>query len=77
MEALERFAKDRSLSVLEVAIGGLLAMPAVSAVIAGATTAEQVRANVRAALWEPTTEDIVALSALRRVGWPGDGRSPE
>jgi aryl-alcohol dehydrogenase-like predicted oxidoreductase len=65
LEALERFAADRGVTLLHVAIGGLLAQPAVSSVIAGATKAEQVRANVEAAAWEPTPEDIAALNALR------------
>jgi aryl-alcohol dehydrogenase-like predicted oxidoreductase len=65
LEALERFAADRSVTLLQVAIGGLLARPTVSSVIAGATKPEQVRANVEAAEWEPTTEDIAALNGLR------------
>src|SRR5205823_10798212 len=65
VEALQRFADERGISLLEVAIGGLLAMPAVSSVIAGATKPEQVRANVRAGAWEPTAEDVAALRELR------------
>jgi aryl-alcohol dehydrogenase-like predicted oxidoreductase len=65
LEALERFAADRSVTLLQVAIGGLLARPTVSSVIAGATKPEQVRANVEAAEWEPTPEDIAALNGLR------------
>jgi aryl-alcohol dehydrogenase-like predicted oxidoreductase len=34
-------------------------------VIAGATKPEQVRANVEAAEWEPTSEDVAALKSLR------------
>jgi aryl-alcohol dehydrogenase-like predicted oxidoreductase len=34
-------------------------------VIAGATKPEQVRANVEAARWEPTPEDLEALNSLR------------
>src|SRR5665647_2295125 len=52
VEALQRFADERGVSLLEVAIGGLLAMPAVTSVIAGATRPEQVRANVKAGAWE-------------------------
>ena len=51
--------------MLEVAIGGLAAMPAVASVIAGATKPEQVRANVKAGEWEPSAEDLAALEALR------------
>ena len=65
VEALQRFADERGVSLLEVAIGGLLAMPAVTSVIAGATRPEQVRANVAAGRWEPSPEDVTALRALR------------
>jgi len=65
VDALQRFAGERGVSLLEVAIGGLLAMPAVTSVIAGATKPEQVRANVRAGAWVPNAADLVALVALR------------
>jgi aryl-alcohol dehydrogenase-like predicted oxidoreductase len=65
VDALQRFADERGVSLLEVAIGGLLAMPAVSSVIAGATTPEQVRANAQAGAWEPSEDDLAALLALR------------
>ena len=51
--------------MLDVAIGGLLAQPAVASVIAGATKPEQVRANVAAGDWEPTPADLAALNAIR------------
>jgi aryl-alcohol dehydrogenase-like predicted oxidoreductase len=63
-EALQEYADERGLSLLEVAVGGLLAMPAVSCVIAGATKPEQVRANVAAGAWEPGADDVDALRAL-------------
>jgi aryl-alcohol dehydrogenase-like predicted oxidoreductase len=65
LEALEEFAKERGLTLLQVAIGGLLAQPAIASVIAGATKPEQVRANVEAAEWEPTPDDVAALNSLR------------
>ena len=65
VEALQRLAGERGASLLEVAIGGLLAMPAVTCVIAGATTPEQVRANAAAGVWEPTADDVEELRALR------------
>jgi aryl-alcohol dehydrogenase-like predicted oxidoreductase len=65
VEVLQRFADERGVSLLDVAIGGLLAMPAVTSVIAGATKPEQVRANVAAGEWEPTDEDAGDLKALR------------
>jgi aryl-alcohol dehydrogenase-like predicted oxidoreductase len=65
LERLQQFAAERGASLLEVAVGGLAAMPAVASVIAGATKPEQVRANVEAGEWEPTPEDLAALAALR------------
>ena len=65
LEAVERYAAERGVTMLEVAIGGLLARPAVASVIAGATKPEQVRANVAAGEWEPTPADVEALAALR------------
>lgn len=64
-EALRRYADERGLPLLTVAIGGLAAMPAVASVIAGATKPEQVAANVRAGEWEPTRDDLAALAKLR------------
>ena len=64
-EALQRYADERSISLLDVAVGGLLATPAVSCVIAGATKPDQVRANIAAGAWEPSAEDVEALRALR------------
>ncbi|HEY3551487.1 MAG TPA: aldo/keto reductase [Gaiellaceae bacterium] len=64
-EALQRYADEREVALLDVAVGGLLAMPAVTCVIAGATKPEQVRANVAAGEWEPSAEDVEALRALR------------
>ena len=61
VERLVRYAEERGLSLLEVAIGGLLAQPAVGSVIAGASGADQVRANAAAGGWEPTPEDLAAL----------------
>ena len=64
IEALESFAESRGVSLLDVAIGGLAAQPAIASVIAGATKPEQVRANAAAGDWVPTDGD---LSALRDV----------
>lgn len=61
IERLQAFARDRDLSLLQVAMGGLAAQPAVSSVIAGVTSAEQVRSNAAAGLWEPSLEDLAEL----------------
>ncbi|WP_035814445.1 aldo/keto reductase [Jiangella gansuensis] len=61
IEALERFAADRGIGLLDLAIGGLAAQPAVASVIAGATRPDQVSANVRAGSWHPSAEDLATL----------------
>ncbi len=50
--------------MLDVAIGGLAAQPAVASVIAGATSAEQMRANAAAGEWEPDEEDLAELDEI-------------
>ena len=64
VEAVARFAAERDASMIEVAIGALLAQPAVSSVIAGATKPEQVRVNAAAARWTPTERDVDELEEL-------------
>jgi aryl-alcohol dehydrogenase-like predicted oxidoreductase len=64
VDALTAYARERGLSLLDVAVSGLAAQPAVSSVIAGATKPEQVHANAAAGLWEPTAEDLAALDAI-------------
>ena len=63
VEALAAFAEERGRSLLELAFGWLLSTPAVSSVIAGATSPEQVRANVAAStmrLDDAEMGDVVA-----------------
>ena len=57
VDALSAFAGERGLSLLQVALGGLASRPAIASVIAGATSPEQVAANVEAGLWTPTEDD--------------------
>jgi aryl-alcohol dehydrogenase-like predicted oxidoreductase len=64
IEQLRTFAHERDISLIELAIGGLAAMPAVGPVIAGATKPEQVRQNARAADWLPVPGDLEALRRL-------------
>jgi aryl-alcohol dehydrogenase-like predicted oxidoreductase len=65
VEELKRYAEARGVTLLDVAIGGLLATPAITSVIAGATKPEQVRANAKAGAWEPKQNDVAELRALR------------
>jgi aryl-alcohol dehydrogenase-like predicted oxidoreductase len=64
LEALERYADERGVSLLEVAIGGLAAQPAVASVIAGATRPDQIAGNARAARWVPSEDDLRALDGI-------------
>jgi aryl-alcohol dehydrogenase-like predicted oxidoreductase len=64
IEALESYAAQRGVSLLDVAIGGLLADDVVSTVIAGATKPEQVHANASAARWIPAGDDLAALQQV-------------
>lgn len=64
VEALRTYAEERGVEMIDVAIGGLAAQPAVGSVIAGATKPEQVRANVAAARWQPSEEDLAELDRI-------------
>ena len=62
----EAYAAEGGLSMPQVAIGGLAAMPTVGSVIAGATSAEQVKQNVDAGLWVPSGDDLEALLEITK-----------
>jgi aryl-alcohol dehydrogenase-like predicted oxidoreductase len=64
VERLRSWAVAHGRTVLEVAIGGLAAVPPVASVIAGATRPEQVRANAAAGEWEPTAAELAELQTL-------------
>jgi aryl-alcohol dehydrogenase-like predicted oxidoreductase len=64
VEAMRRFAEERGLDPIDVAIGGLAAQPMVASVIAGATKPEQIEANARAASWQPAREDLALLDEI-------------
>jgi aryl-alcohol dehydrogenase-like predicted oxidoreductase len=66
VDALSTFANERGLSLLQVALGGLASRPAVASVIAGATSPEQIVANVEAGLWSPSADDLSAIEASLR-----------
>jgi len=64
VEALEAFAAAHGRTLLDVAIGGLAAEPAIASVIAGATRPEQVHANVAAGEWTPSADELTELRSL-------------
>jgi aryl-alcohol dehydrogenase-like predicted oxidoreductase len=64
LAALEAFAEENGVSLLDVAIGGLASMPTVASVIAGATKPEQVAANVAAGNWVPSAAQLQTLMRI-------------
>ena len=64
LEGLENFAAERGHTILELAFAWLLARPAVSSVIAGATKAEQVVSNAKSADWRLTPDDVAQIDIL-------------
>jgi aryl-alcohol dehydrogenase-like predicted oxidoreductase len=64
LEKIDAFAAERGATMLDVAMGGLAAQPTVSSVIAGATSREQIAANVAAGNWQPSADDLIELDAI-------------
>lgn len=63
-DELTAFAKARGHSLLDLAFSWLLARPNISSVIAGATSTEQVEANVKSASWALTPEDMAEIDRI-------------
>jgi aryl-alcohol dehydrogenase-like predicted oxidoreductase len=64
VEALEAFARERGHSLLELAMSWLAGLPHLASVIAGATKADQVRANTAAVGWTLTEADRAELDRI-------------
>lgn len=64
VQALAMWGENNDRTLLEIAIAGLAARPAVGSVIAGATKPEQVKANAEAATWRPTAEELEAIDVI-------------
>jgi aryl-alcohol dehydrogenase-like predicted oxidoreductase len=64
VEALISWGAERGRTMLEVAVAALAAQPGCTSVIAGATTAEQVKANAAASEWIPSAEDLADLDRV-------------
>jgi aryl-alcohol dehydrogenase-like predicted oxidoreductase len=64
VEALAAWAEARGHTLLELAFAWLLGHEAVSSVIAGATSPEQVRANAATAEWRLTPEEVDDVGKL-------------
>ena len=63
IDAVQKVAEDRGVSMAEVALAWLTARPAVSSTILGARTLDQLEANLRSAGLRLTTAETAALDA--------------
>jgi aryl-alcohol dehydrogenase-like predicted oxidoreductase len=64
VHALDELAGRAGHSVLDLAFGWLLAHPAVASVIAGASTPEQIAANVAAGAWRPGADVLAGVDTV-------------
>jgi aryl-alcohol dehydrogenase-like predicted oxidoreductase len=64
VERLAQFVESRGRTMTELAFSWLLTRPAVSSVIAGATKVEQVQANVAAASWQLSEQDLAEVDSI-------------
>jgi len=70
VDQLDDYGRPRGRSVLDLAIGWLVAQPAVASVIAGVTRPGQLVQNVAAGSWEPGAEELAAIRSIAT----GEGR---
>lgn len=66
VEALLQFAESRGHTLLELAFCWLLARPMVASVIAGATSAQQVRSNAQSVGWKLAPADLAEVDRILR-----------
>ena len=66
IEGLTAFAEARGKTLVELAFSWLAAQPVVSSVIAGATKPEQIAANVKAAEWALSAEELAEIDAITK-----------
>jgi aryl-alcohol dehydrogenase-like predicted oxidoreductase len=64
LDALAAFARQRDVTLLDLAMAWIAARPQVASIIAGATKPEQVEANVKAAATNLTAADIAELDQI-------------
>jgi aryl-alcohol dehydrogenase-like predicted oxidoreductase len=65
IEEYQAFCDDRDLTMLQATFAWLLAQPALTSVIAGATRPEQIVQNADAATaWHPSADEIATISGL-------------
>ena len=66
VERLTSYAEQQGHSILELAFGWLVTKPYISCVIAGATSASQVKSNVDASAWELTEEQMTIVNDISK-----------
>ena len=64
VDALTDWAESHGHTILDLAFAWLIARPAVSSVIAGATKVDQVRANAAAGAWTLTADEVAEVNSL-------------
>jgi len=64
VEAIAEWSAQHGRTMLDVAIGALAAQPGCTSVIAGATSADQVRANVAAGEWVPEASELAEIDKI-------------
>lgn len=64
LEAYQAFCDARGITMLQATFGWMLAQPSLASVIAGATSAAQIVANVAAAEWVPTEAEVTEIGAI-------------
>jgi aryl-alcohol dehydrogenase-like predicted oxidoreductase len=67
LERLEQLAKTHGHSMVEVAVGWLVAQPENSSIISGATRADQVSENVKAVNCKLTKEELAEIDKITRA----------
>lgn len=64
VEGLALLAESKGRTLLELAFGWLLASPAVASVVAGVRSTEQITANVAAAAWRLSQEEVAVVNRI-------------
>jgi aryl-alcohol dehydrogenase (NADP+) len=68
IDAVQKVAEDRGVSMAEVALGWVTDRPTVTSTILGARTVEQLETNLKAADLHLTAEEIAALDEASDPG---------
>lgn len=66
---LEEFAKERGRTLLELALGWLLAQDGIASVPVGASDAAQVTANIDSISWKPSAEELAAIDRISKAAY--------